>query len=72
MSRVIDVIVITDTGPRSISHMVAPLIGSKVNTRDNGHGIRVGGAGMDMGFHVVYSFAAAVHGDGYAFTQRWL
>lgn len=38
-------------------------------------GIRVDGCGMDMGFHLVYSLSATLHGHadrgGYALSQRW-
>lgn len=39
------------------------------NERD---AVKVDGAGMDMGFHLVYSLAATLYGDGYALTHRWL
>ena len=33
---------------------------------DNRHeAIKVGGAGMDMGFHIVYSLSAALYSDGF-------
>ena len=36
-------------------------------------GIKIRGAGMDMGFHLVYSLSSALFdGDGYALTHRWL
>lgn len=35
-------------------------------------GLRVDGAGMDMGFAVVYDVSNAVHGDGYSLKHRWL
>jgi hypothetical protein len=35
-------------------------------------GIKVSGVGMDMGFHLVYSLAQVIHGDGYALKQQWL
>ena len=36
--------------------------------------IRVGGCGMDMGFHLVYSLCLALYGldGGYKVNQRWL
>lgn len=39
--------------------------------RGNGSGVTVGGAGMDMGFHLVYQLAHTIHGDGYSLRQRW-
>ena len=35
-------------------------------------GWKISGAGMDMGFELVYKLGYLVHGDGYAFTHRWL
>jgi hypothetical protein len=34
--------------------------------------LKVEGAGMDMGFHVAYSLAQSLYGDGYALNHRWL
>jgi hypothetical protein len=36
--------------------------------------VRVGGAGMDMGFHLVYSLSLALYGvkGGYNLKQEWL
>ena len=30
------------------------------------------GAGMDMGFDLIYSLSHVLYGDGYAIKQRWL
>lgn len=35
-------------------------------------GVNVGGYGMDMGFHLVYSLARVLYGDGYALKHRWI
>lgn len=35
-------------------------------------GLKVGGAGMDMGFRVAYGLASALYGDGYALAHVWL
>ncbi len=35
-------------------------------------GLRVSGAGMDMGFHVVYSLSSVLFHDGYALKSRWI
>jgi hypothetical protein len=34
--------------------------------------IRIGGAGMDMGFALVYELAQALYGDGYKLSHRQL
>jgi hypothetical protein len=35
-------------------------------------GLKVGGCGMDMGFHVVNSLSYALYDDGYALKHAWL
>lgn len=45
-------------------------IGSK--PRGDREGVRMDGAGMDMGFALVYELGRVLHGDGYAFTHHWL
>lgn len=37
-----------------------------------GSGIRVTGAGMDMGYHIVYRLGHALYHDGYALDHAWL
>ena len=36
------------------------------------NGIKVGGCGMDMGFHLVYTLSKVLYDDGYAIKQSWL
>jgi len=52
----------------------AALLGYRVD--DNDGGMIVSGCGMDMGFHVVYSLAAALYGHKdrapYSISQRWI
>ena len=35
-------------------------------------GVKVGGCGMDMGFHLVYTLSRKLFDDGYAIKQEWL
>lgn len=50
---------------QDISYYASKALGWKLGTR--GHdGIEVGGAGMDMGFHLVYSLSSDLYRDGYA------
>lgn len=70
-----DIVLYASTGDLSaplawLSRPAADVLGWSM--RSNKYGIRVSGAGMDMGFHLVYSLSAALYGDGYALTQRWL
>lgn len=74
MSRVIDMIFFRsrkasgEVDARTLSYNAAIVLG----VRTKGDGIVIGGAGMDMGFHAVYSLSQAMFGDGYALKQKWL
>ncbi len=39
---------------------------------DKREAIRIGGAGMGMGFHIVYELSYLLFGDGYALKQEWI
>ena len=63
MSRSIDVFVIKNNQPRRITWAVGEVLGYK---QDRNHeGLKVGGAGMDMGFHVVYSLGRVMFPKGF-------
>lgn len=47
---------------RWLSYRVAALLGRTLGDRD---GIRETGAGMDMGFHLVYSLSRRLYADGF-------
>ena len=34
--------------------------------------LKVGGCGMDMGFHLVHSLSSKLFGDGYALKHEWI
>lgn len=76
MNRVIRVLIIQDGKEKNDpaifhpNYSAARLLGYSQEKR--GDGLKVSGCGMDMGFHVVYSIAQAVYGDGYALKHRWL
>jgi len=38
----------------------------------NYQGVKVGGCGMDMGFHLIYTLSRELFNDGYAIKQEWL
>lgn len=78
MSRRIDVYTIKDNRPQYLSGYVATLTGWKLH--DKG-GIVVGGCGMDMGFHLVYTLSSILFRDnpvegrthsGYELRHEWL
>ncbi len=61
MSRAISVVTCKDGVPRDVSHLVAKATGDKLDPRHRG--IRVGGCGMDMGFHLIYGLARTLYRD---------
>lgn len=74
MSRQIGVIAFRRDGKDLIdwhpNYKVAKVLGYKVNK--DGNGIKVSGAGMDMGFQLISSLARKLYGDDYAIKHRWL
>lgn len=61
MMRHIDVYAILDGEPRWLSGYVSKATGIP-RVKD---ALKVGGCGMDMGFHVVYTLSHALYGKGY-------
>jgi|TARA_S200002703_G_scaffold56765_1_gene49501 hypothetical protein len=70
MSRHIKIMRPYNDEVENLSWYVAKLLGWTY--KDNTRSIFVRGCGMDMGFHVIYTLAQALYGDGYALKQRWL
>jgi hypothetical protein len=69
MTRDIQVLVVTkEKRIWDISYFVAEILGRSLN-RDNG-GVRVGGAGMDMGFEIVYSLGYKLFPKGFKITRK--
>lgn len=54
MSRSISVLINGEGAPRDITWFVAKALVEKMDDRD---GIKVGGCGMDMGYHLVYGLS---------------
>lgn len=66
MTRWISLVIIDPTlhRPREITYLAAPLLGMKYPDA-NHDGLKVGGCGMDMGFHLVYSLGRAMFPDSF-------
>lgn len=62
MTRHISVHIVRNGVILDITRDVSRVLGYKVSDRTGG--LVVGGAGMDMGFHVVYSLSRALYPDG--------
>lgn len=76
MFRAISVWIIKDNQPLYLNYIVSEVNGLKQNLKHGGVSVR--GAGMDMGFDVVYTFSRRIYKDtiqerdtGYNLTQRW-
>jgi hypothetical protein len=78
MSRDISLFVARNGEINDITFYAAHVIGWRLVERNGRRAIRVSGAGMDMGFHTVYTLSSviyrgAVEGDaGYALRHEWL
>ena len=71
MSRRISVFVVVGDTLRDITYLTALAFGDKPSEWRGRWALRVNGAGMDMGFHVVDSLSWAVFGRGYAVRHEW-
>lgn len=52
------------------SYLVSLVVGWRISNKTNG--IVVGGCGMDMGFHLIYTLSSILFDDGYALKHEWL
>lgn len=69
MTRHISVVIVRDGEPVDISWSVARAMGwTLAETRSTNRGVKVGGCGMDMGFHLVYSLSRTLYPEGHACT----
>jgi hypothetical protein len=67
MRREIGVVILgADGSDLHPNYLVAKALGERLNKR--GDGVVVGGCGMDMGFHIVYSLARTLWPDGHGCT----
>ena len=63
MTRSISLVICSEGEPWDISYVVAQAMGEKIDNRYGG--IRITGAGMDMGFHLVYNLGHALWPEGF-------
>ena len=62
MTRDISPVIVVDGKPADISYWVNQL---GIGTQGRNGGVRLGGAGMDMGFHLVYSLSYSLYQGGF-------
>ena len=70
MNRFIRVRKVEDNYPYEYTGLVAKALDWTYS--DKYHAIKVGGCGMDMGFHLINTLSYTLYDDGYAIKQRWL
>jgi hypothetical protein len=82
MSRTISLKVVKGSHISDITYYASVVLGYKLVEVNGSRALRVGGCGMDMGFHVVYSLARVLFRDkyegqpdavdaGYSLQQAW-
>ena len=70
MTRHIKVRQLKNDKPLDWTYLVSKALDWKLSNKTNG--IKVGGCGMDMGFHLIYTLSSELFNDGYAIKQEWL
>lgn len=70
MTRFISVICIIDNRPYDYSYLVSKILDSKISNLHGG--IKVGGCGMDMGYHLVSNLSYALYETDDKINQRWI
>lgn len=75
-SRTMSLKIVRDGRIDDITFNVAHALDYPLVEVNGSRAIRVGGAGMDMGFHVVYSLSSVLFKDrddaGYVLSHRWI
>lgn len=78
MSRTMSLYIVKDNRLVNITYYAAHTLEWPLTDKNGSRVLRVGGCGMDMGFHTVYTlsrvlFAATMPDNaGYAFKQEWI
>jgi hypothetical protein len=76
MSRDMKVLAVVEGEIVDITYYVGKLDIGTIKERNGQRVIRVGGCGMDMGFHVVYSVSAVLYGyeerGAYTIRHEWI
>ena len=76
MSRDMKVLAVVDGEIVDVTYYVGKLGIGTIKERNGQRVIRVGGCGMDMGFHVVYSVSAVLYGyeerGAYTIRHEWI
>lgn len=71
MSRTMSLYLVKDNNLMNITYYAAHALEWRLVEVNGSRVMRVGGCGMDMGFHAVYTLSSVILNDGYAINQRW-
>lgn len=63
MSRSISPVICGEDGPTDLTWLVVRVLGNRFDEKNGG--VKVGGCGMDMGFHLVYNLSYVLFPDGF-------
>lgn len=72
MSRDLSAFIVSNGEIVNVTYYVAKALGYAVKDRDGRRVVTVKGAGMDMGFALVYELSSVLFNDGYRIRQEWL
>jgi len=78
MTRDISLMYIKDNAIHNITYKAALALEWQLSEKSGNRAIRVSGAGMDMGFHTVYTLSRVLYrgtveiDPGYLLTQAWI
>jgi hypothetical protein len=78
MTRDISLVYVKDGQLYNVTYSAALALGWPLSERSGYRAIRVGGCGMDMGFHLVYTLSSVLFRNstdsdaGYTLKQEWL
>ena len=72
MSRTMSLYIVKDNRMVNITYYTAHALEWRLVEVNGSRVMRVGGCGMDMGFHAVYTLSSVILGNGYAIKQEWI
>ena len=72
MSRTMSLYIVKDNRLVNITYYAAHALEWRLCDVNGSRVMRVGGCGMDMGFHAVSTLSRVILGDDYAIRQEWI
>lgn len=72
MSRTMSLYIVKDNRLVNITYYTAHSLEWRLVDVNGSRAMRVGGCGMDMGFHAVSTLSRVIFNDDYAIKQEWI